>query len=355
MNTKKPKTLLQYNNLVSTIRIDHEGYAKILDRLVDALANVGQTPTPTCLHIAGETRTGKSCVIQDFLDLHGHSGDHESDQQAIVYATAPSKATANSLLQQLLRGLGDPHWSRGTEANMVARLHTMLAGVSCKMIIIDEFQHLSDKGQRKALVHTTSVLKNLLEKNTWGLVAVGMTNSSAVIDADAQLAGRFDPTMTMPLFDWRMKEMRLQFQAIVLAFVKQLEPFELPDFSDPDNAFRMYMATSGRLGLLAKLVDRAVKHAIRRNSTKVRMSDLGAAFREAIWYAPRFPLAGGPFEANLDPCQTDTTVDHVLALSTQDLYEDNSANVTIVRTRSESGNSVPGSKKRHVQQMGAAL
>jgi hypothetical protein len=355
MTSKKESSLLQYRNLVSSIRIDHAAYAGILDRLVNAYDDVGQTPVPTCLHLAGETRTGKSCVIRDFIDTVSAREQPDASSKSIVLATAIAKASAISLLRQLLRGLGDPLWSKGSGANLEARLDTMLRGVSCKLIIIDEFQHLSDKGQNKSLVQTTSVLKNLLECNEWGLVAVGMPNSSRVIDADAQLAGRFDPTLPMPLFDWRDAKMQLEFQGILHAFVQQLMPFELPDFSLPDNAFRMYLATSGRLGLLAKLVDRAVKRAIERQSTRIEMKHLEAAFRESIWYAPRFPIVDGPFLADLDPCQAATQVQTVLHLSTHDTYEDNSATVQVIRPRAARVEEPAKSKRRHREEMAAAL
>jgi len=200
-----------------------------------------------------------------------------------------------------------------------------------------------------------SVLKNLLECNAWGLVAVGMPNSSRVIDADAQLAGRFDPTLTMPLFDWRDARMQLEFQGVLRAFMLQLVPFELPDFSHPDNAFRMYLATSGRLGLLAKLIDRAVKRAIERQSTRIEMKHLEAAFRESIWYAPRFPIVDGPFLARLEPCQAATHVQTVLDLSTHDVYEDNSATVQIIRPRANESGKPDRSKRRHCEEMAAAL
>ncbi|MGH8052247.1 MAG: TniB family NTP-binding protein, partial [Arenimonas sp.] len=106
------KNLIQYKNLVDTIRIDHADFLTVKARLTQAYEDVGSSATPICLHIVGETRTGKSCVIKDFLQGYKRTWQEEGARQAVVYAAAPPKATVKALLEQLLRGLGDPHWNK---------------------------------------------------------------------------------------------------------------------------------------------------------------------------------------------------------------------------------------------------
>lgn len=359
MKTKTTNVMLQYKSLVASIRIDHVSYTAILDRLIEAIDEVGFAPVPTCLHLIGETRTGKSSVVKDFLDRYRVSTKNAENQQSVVVATAPPKATVKSLLEQLLKGLGDPHWSRGTESNMADRLHTMLRSVSCRMIVIDEFQHLCDKGQQKRLALTSDFLKALVEENAWGLVAVGLPSSASVINANAQLAGRFDATLKMPLFDWRDPALKKQFKAILISFGKQLAPFELPDFKNDENALRMYLATSGRLGLVAKLIDRAVQNAIRKSTYKIRHEDLEVAFQGAIWYAQRFPIADGPFGADLALYPSMEVIGQVLDIATEDLYEDNSGTVTVIKTNTpkvpEAKVPKKSTKANHAKAMAVAL
>lgn len=331
-----------YADLVSSIRIDHDEYAAIRERLDEAFADIGRTPTPTCLHLVGETRTGKSCVVHEFLRSQPWQRHADGEKRSVVYAIAPAKATVKSLLECLLKGLGDPYWSRGTESNMQGRLHTLLEAVACRMIVIDEFQHLCDKGQNKKLQLTSDFLKNLLEPNRWGLVAVGLPSSSSVINTNPQLYGRFDATLTMPLFRWSDKVMQAQFRAILAAFQKQLAPFQFPKLSHPENALRLYLATTGRLGLLAKLMDRAVRQAVRRKSFEIGLPELQRAFNSAIWFAPRFPLAGGPFGAALELANAEL-FDRINALAAVEMYEDNSAQVTVTTVGADAeGKSIPG-------------
>lgn len=330
--------LKQFINLVGSIRIDHYAYEEIRISVREAFEDVGEnmesanaTAVPICLIIVGETRTGKSCALKDFLAQSMPTRAQEGVRQAVVYAIAPYKATVKAILEQLLRALGDPHWSKGSESNMTHRLLTLLRSVGCRMIIIDEFQHLSDKGQKRLLVRSADWLKNLVEGKEWALVAAGLPESVSVINANPQLMARFDPPMVMPRFDWNDDESRKQFKAILRAFTSELRPFELPDLSGDEMAFRTYLATSGRVGLFVKLMERAVKTAIRKGDPRIKTEDLATAFGRSIWYAPKFPLPGGPFHAELSLCQQSTVITKVIDLANSDVYADTSGDVRIER------------------------
>lgn len=362
----KTTDLSQYMNLVGSIRIDHRAYEDIYQNINEAYEEAGaaangqgEAAVPVCLLVVGETRTGKSSVAKDFFanckPVRGKLGLN----QTVVYAAAPPEGTVKALLEQLLKALGDPHWSKGSRANMTYRLLTLLRGVGCRMIVLDEFQHLCDKGQRQRLVESADWLKNLVESREWALIAVGLPDSISVVNANRQLKARFDAPLTMPLFDWSDGGSRRQFRAILKAFAKELAPFELPSLESDEVALRVFLATSGRLGLFAKLLDRAVKTAIRAGTTKIRMEDLAIAFDRAIWFAPEFPLEGGPFGANLELLKCGEVIAKVASLAERDDFADMSATVQI--NGSESGASKQSrrggrnTKRAHCEQMARAL
>ncbi len=326
MNTDK-NDLRQYADLVKSIRIDHLAYEQVLEALEESYDSVGHTANPVCVHIAGEYRTGKSCVIDDFLARHPVERYREGLRQSIVYTLVPHDATVKGLVQALLRAFGDPHWARGSTSNQTARLLDYLESTGCRMIILDEFQHLCDKGQKKQLYKAADWLKILIEKKPWALVAAGLPESASVINSNRQLQGRFDATLTMPLFDWHDASSRAQFRAIVHAFVTEMRPFELPDLGGDELALRVFLATSGRVGLFAKLMDRVVGRAIRDKTTKIRVQDLANAFQRAIWFAPRFPLPQGPFFGDLSHGQN-AIIEKVVALGAEEeAYKDGAGRV----------------------------
>lgn len=323
------KDLSKLRDVVSRIRIDHDAYTNILSELTDAYDAVGTTATPVCLLITGETRTGKSSVVQDLLETYLPTRMEDRMIRSVVYAVAPAKATVKSLLESLLYGLGDPYWNRGSMGNMTQRLHTLLDAVQCKMIILDEFQHLCDKGQKYSLHIMADWLKVLLEGRKYGLVAVGLPTAASVIHGHTQLVGRFDDELKMPLFDWRDKASATQFRAILRQFQKELHPFQLPALDSREMGVRIFLASAGRIGLVAKLLDRAVRNAVRAGTLNIGLEELKAAYERAIWSASLFPVAGGPFGAGTEELMAKGVQEAVLAKAAFEEVADQSSSVAV--------------------------
>jgi hypothetical protein len=325
----RKKELGKYRDIVSRIRIDHSAYADILEELTEAYGAVGATATPVCLLITGESRTGKSSVVRDLLETYLPTQVEDRTIRTVVYAVAPAKATVKSLLESLLHGLGDPYWSRGSLGNMTQRLYTLLDAVQCKMIILDEFQHLCDKGQKQSLHMLADWLKVLLESRKYGLVAVGLPTAASVVHGHPQLAGRFDDELKMPLFDWREKGSSDQFRAILRQFQAELHPFQLPALDGREMALRVFLASAGRIGLVAKLLDRAVGNAVRAGTVNIRLDDLKKAYTRAIWSARLFPVPGGPFGADTTALLAKGVQETVFANAALEEVADKSAAVAV--------------------------
>ncbi|OOW83415.1 hypothetical protein Xvtw_16480 [Xanthomonas campestris pv. vitiswoodrowii] len=356
MSTTEPYA---FRGLVAAIRVVHAAYAVGYKALSSALASVGWAANPICLHIIGDTRTGKSTLLEDFIGQYERRSTRDGNRQVVVYAKVPDKGTVKGLLERLLRALGDPYWHRGSETNQTHRLLTLLEQVGCRMIILDEFQHLADKGQQKRLRSTADWLKMLVDSKKWALVAAGLPESASVIQSNRQLRERFDAPITLPMFDWRQADQRRQFRGILKNFQSQLAPFELPDLASKAMSLRMYLATAGRIGIVAKLLDRAVRNAAEQGSHHISCEALGKAFDEVVWYAQRFPYKEGPFGAALEDCPSDHLLDQVVTLANEDSYADHSGEVRVISDESEratlTGAEAKRKAKRSAGQVKAAL
>ena len=324
MNIKARKES-KHETIVSKICIQHAAFAGIKEELEYALDSVNEEGNPVCLLITGESRTGKSKVVREVLD----GRMHDDDGGSVVYAIAPPKATTKSLLESLLQGLGDPYWNRGSESSMTQRLYTMLRNVKCRMIILDEFQHLCDKGQRKQLAILSDWIKVLVERAPWGLVAVGMPESASIVHCHPQLKTRFQPELRMPIFDWTQAPSRTQYKGILKQFRLHMAPFELPQIESQEMALRMYLATAGRIGLVARLLNRAVEDAVRQHRKTICLEDLQAAYSKTIWGASTFPVRDGPFLAAITALEGTNVMASVMRIAASESVADTSASVEV--------------------------
>ena len=287
--------LLPFLNIVKGISIDTPAFTGIQRTLSRTLLEHASTSTPACKHIVGHSRTGKSFAIREFEARFPPVRTADGLVKHVIYVQAPVRGTIKGLMEALLEALGDPLWMVGTYSNMLSRLLNLLDKAQTKMIILDEFQHLCDKGQKASLTGATDWLKALVERNTFSLVCVGLPSSRTIIFKSEQLRNRFDSTVEVPVYDWMNAQSRRVFRSVLRALQKKLAPFELPDLTTPEMSLRMFIACGGRIGLLSKILDRAVKDAIWEERTAIRINDLADAFSVAVWFADSIPMEGGPF------------------------------------------------------------
>lgn len=313
---KKPRDLNDYRDLLSRITIPHPAFELAGVELERAYDSVGRTSFPQCFQLLGPSRAGKTCVIKRFVAKYPPVREPERLHVRVVYAPIPPKGTPAGVMENLLKALGDPMWARGSQTNKLSRLLTLLEKCGCRMIVFDEFQHLIDKGQNQTLKQTRDWLKALVEPNQWALVASGLSDSRSAIDQDEQLRGRFDPFVAIRRFDWGDAELHEQFRGVLSAFQQAMTPFDLPSLEGDEMALRMYLATGGLIGLLVKLLHRAVEDAIRAKRVTISKAQLELAFRRAIRFASDIPSGKGPFEVPLVGVAVEPHLEQVVRLAT---------------------------------------
>src|SRR5690606_36005980 len=112
-------------------------------------------------------------------------------------------------------------------------------------------------------------------------------------------------------------------------FQKELHPFELPALDTRETALRVFLASAGRIGLVAKLLDRAVRNAVRAGTVSIGLDDLKKAYTRAIWSARLFPVPGGPFGADMSALLAKGVQETVFANAAREEVADKSAAVSV--------------------------
>lgn len=271
------------NKLIDNTLVPHSAFTFASDELEQCFQDAEGAVEPICLPIVGESRTGKSRVLETVALNHEPYRTSEGMQIPIFCVKTPSNPTVKGLAELMLIKLGDPKFDKGTEQAKTNRLQTLIKECGTRMIVIDEFQHFVDKGSSKIAYHVADWLKILADESCLAIVVAGLPNCIDVLRANEQLAGRFMAKVVMPRFVWSNDDHREEFKAILAAFHEQMTlHFDLPDLSSDEMAFRFVVATGGLIGLLTKVLKRAVSNAVKQKSHTITLEDFAAALARSI-------------------------------------------------------------------------
>jgi hypothetical protein len=317
------------NDLVASTLVPHTAFNIARAQVEQAFKYASGAAEPTCIALIGESRTGKSRVLEDVFNDHRKLRKPEGSKVPILHVYTPSKPSVKSLAGLLLKTIGDPHWDKDSENTKTARLMTLMAAAETKMMMIDEFQHFQDKGTAKIAHHVADWLKVLVDECSLSLVVAGIPTCREVINCNEQLAGRFNAPILMPRFNWGVEENREEFMAIMGAFHSSLsQHFELPELDTEEMSFRFWMATGGLIGYLTHLLRKAVRNAIDNNSRDIGMEQFAIARQQALWQANPDNLIINPFDRAFPQCNS-AMINIGLQIGTQ--------NNTAIKTRKRRG------------------
>lgn len=270
-------------NIVDHILVPHTALEHAILRIDQCYKAAFGSAEPICIALIGESRTGKSRVLEHFASQHPKVRLDDGMRVPILRVRTPSNPSAKGLAEVMLRSIGDPNPNKGTETNMTARLICLLKATQTRMIMIDEFQHFYDKKSHKVMHHVADWLKLVADESQVALVVSGLPSCQAVLNQNEQLAGRFLAPIRMPRFDWNNPDLRAEFKAILGAFQEGLAKFSMPQLDSDEMAFRFYCATGGLMGYVAKVLRQAVWNAIDSKSQIISLDNLAQAHHLSVY------------------------------------------------------------------------
>lgn len=271
-------------NLIETTLVPHTAFQEAVQRIEQCFDYSFNSMEPICIALIGESRTGKSRVLEECERGHPRSRTSDGLQVPILRVKTPSKPTVKGLVELMLEALGDPKFTVGTENQKTSRLRILMRSTGVVMVMIDEFQHFYDKGLHTVMHHVADWLKILVDDSKVTLVVAGLPTCCAVLAQNEQLSGRFLAPLYMPRFDWKLEAHREEFIAILQAFHEALVPhFDLPELHSEGMAFRCYCGTGGLVGYLTKFFRQVVWDAIDAKAKIVTLEDLAHAHDKSVW------------------------------------------------------------------------
>ena len=270
-------------DLIETILVPHSGFTEAHNQMKQLYEISGAVTKPVGKPLIAPSRTGKSRVIEEFVNCHPRSRVADGLIVPVLSVKVPSKPTVKGLVEVLLSALEDPKAHVGTEINKTNRLKKLLSKTRTRVMVLDEFQHFVDKSSMKVQHHLSDWLKIFLDDSGVALVVVGLESSMAVLEQNEQLQGRLLAPVRLSRFDWNDETQRTEFVAVLRSFESVLRNYvDLPEMANANMGFRLYVATGGLIGYLTKLLDQLVWNAVTSNSTTLTLQDFNKAFKDSI-------------------------------------------------------------------------
>lgn len=282
LQTKLDRNALQSH--VEQMLVNHTAFKNALNSLEQAYNSAPIVKDPLGIFMIGESRTGKSSVIEEFMNAHLPIRLEQGVEMPIVKVLVPSKPSVKGLAAEILRALGDPLPDKGTEQVMTARLLLLLKTCKVRVLILDEGQHLVDKSSKYNLIHHVSDwLKNLMNQSKVIVVIAGLEYAQTILSQNEQLRGRFTNKIIMPRFDWQEDQSRCEFLGLLAGFNSYLnEQFSLPDISGQELALRFYLASGGLTGYVFNILRKTIWNVVDDGRTTIHFEDFDIGYQSMV-------------------------------------------------------------------------
>ena len=252
---------------------------------------------PECLAIVGDTGTGKSTLIGKFVDKHPRIAHDEFTEIPVLCVGLPAKCSIKTLAGRLLRALGSPYWNRGDEGDRTLSLIKLLKACKVRLIILDEVNHLADRGAEKSHYLVGDWIKQIIQESGVPIALVGTPAAAILWETNEQLADRYHEVIRLRALSSDPSRLR-ELRNVLNAFLAALDGVPCIDLTDEKHARTIAFATAGRLRDIRRLLVRAVEIAAAGERFAITRSTLAQAFLEVVY--PDAPDKRNPFSGKFD-------------------------------------------------------
>jgi len=278
-------TNAQRIGIVEHLLIQHKHFNTIFAQ-IDYCARFGseiESKSPPCLAILGGTGAGKTTLIDTWL-ANAPLYEMETPEGTIIpylYVPVLSNPKKKGAVAAFLRALHDPNPSRGTEWDMISRVHRLIKHCKVQMIFVDEFQHLMDKDTQKVVHAVTDFLKDIITQTHCPMILTGILGEAeAILEANEQLDRRIGTPLILPPFEWdRQRPETIKEFRTLLRDIDRGLPLDLSNLQDEEMAFRFFYASDGYLGWIMEIIREAAIQAIDIGSDTLNMTLLANAYQ----------------------------------------------------------------------------
>jgi len=235
----------------------------ILRRLEELLAYPATHRMPG-LQILGDSNSGKTAIGLEFAERHPMNPNPSGDaiEVPVLRIEVPPNPDESRLYDEMFIALRQPFRARDPVSEKSRQIRTLLQVVSCRMLILDEFQHvLGPRNDRRRVV--LDVIKHLSNTLRIPIVVAGTTEAQVAVSKDEQLANRLTPVW-MPT--WQMDG---EYRRLLASFEVTMPLKQPSHLQQRDIAALILGLSEGLLGEIRDLLCLAVAHALQNGRESI--------------------------------------------------------------------------------------
>lgn len=279
MDKPLSRTAIKFRLRRAFIYLPH--VASAMDRIQQLIVEDWSGVEPEHLMILGMPGTGKSTFLEHVTQRHTKTVHETFTEIPVLYADIPTKCSIHKLVTTMLHSMGSPLWDKGDEGAKTIHLKTLLRACKTRLVILDEVNHLVDRGQGASHYTVGDWIKGLAEKSRVSVVLSGIPRSRTLLHTNEQLADRFGEILEFPTLSLD-ETSRATTMAALKEFGKLLGMDSI-DLANPKTAQKIIYATQGRLRPLRRLLVRAVDVGFTCETPRVDLPVLRTAFEQVIY------------------------------------------------------------------------
>jgi len=264
------------NRKLRNLRIPHGNFETAFMRGKDLFHLSDQGMPGSGIMVFGPSGVGKTTLTNALVD-YGHK---YFGPDSVMRTQLASGTTIKGVISNLLFGFGDPCANTGTTYQLSRRLVNTIKARGCRVIIVDETQHLMPGGApSKTLVDNILNSFKILDESDVSFVLAGMDSITQLWDADPQIRSRFQTTYFLDTLHYPKD--RRTWGGIVNKYRNTIEEFGLSvDCSEFED--RLYAATKGAMRSLMLILTTAICEAVEAGKTVVTVDHLHSATQKQM-------------------------------------------------------------------------
>jgi hypothetical protein len=237
---------------------------------------------PEHLMVVGEPGTGKSTALRRFHDEHPRIEHEEWTEVPVLYCELPAKTSIKQLAGQMLDVMGSEFADKGDEVQRTRQLKTLIKACRTRVIVLDEVNHLVDRGGVRTHYRVSDWVKQLSWPGGPVLVLAGTPNAKLLLEANLQLRSRVGEEMSIDPLSANGAQSKV-FAKVLRTFGALIKPLDCIDLGDPLVTRQMAFATGGRLRAIQLLLRGAVRDAANLEQPRLDGNVLATAFARVIF------------------------------------------------------------------------